>query len=215
MEPKILIGIPTSDNARFHDFYDCLERLEKPFRTEIYRPSYGIAKNRNIIIRKALADDFTHILFLDDDMVFGPNLLIQLLSHNKDVVNGLCLTRFPFFTPVLFDGINLNNDLVPHKLRENERGLIKIWASGLACTLINTKVFKNFIGDTFLSIGFLHPDELSEDISFYIQLESLGYEAYCDLNCHVGHHINAVIWPGGKITVNNLPCGWKEEYDPV
>ena len=203
MEPKVLIGIPTSDNARFHDFYDCLDKLIKPGGTEIYRPGYGVAKNRNVIIRKALAEGFSHILFLDDDMVFDCELLARLLAHQKHVVSGYCLIRYPFFIPVLFDGINLNNDLIPHKLT-NEKGLIKIWASGLACTLINTEVFDKFVNDTFLSIGFLKSDELSEDISFYIQLEAAGYEAYCDLDCHVGHHINAVIWPDGKIRVNGI-----------
>lgn len=205
MEPKIFIGIPVNDNMRFHDFNDCLDAMIKPPGTYIKRvPGGSIAKNRNTIIRLAMQEDYTHILFLDDDMVFHPDLLERLLSHNKDVVTANCLMRCFPFKPVIFNGINFNNDL---EFRDivNEKGLIKILASGLAATLIKCNILEKFA--QYTSVGWLHPDELNEDISFYIELKRAGFEAYCDLDCHVGHHVNSVIWPNGKITVYNRLLG--------
>ena len=202
---KLFIGIPTGDLGRYNDFNNCLEKLEKPEGTIVYRSqNASVAKNRNIIIRLALQNHCTHILFLDDDMVFKPDLFNQLYAHNVDVVTAHCLIRYPPFKSVLVDSINLNNDLVLHDLKPEEEGLIKIWASGLACTLINCKVFERF--SEYTSIGWLHHDELSEDISFYMRLHEVGFESYCDLDCHVGHHINSVIWPDGKITVGDTIC---------
>jgi hypothetical protein len=36
---------------------------------------------------------WTHVLFLDDDMVPSPDSLIKLLAHKKDIVAGLCTRR--------------------------------------------------------------------------------------------------------------------------
>jgi len=199
---KLFIGIPCSDLGRYRDFDNCLQKLIKPDDTIThYQPGASIAKNRNIIIRLAMQSNCTHILFLDDDMVFDTDLIVRLISHDVDVVTAHCLIRYPPFQSVLIDGFDLANNLIVHNLLPGESGLIKIWASGLACTLINCKILEKF--SEYTSIGFLHHDELSEDISFYMRLHEAGYDSYCDLNCHVGHHINAVIWPGGKITVNN------------
>jgi hypothetical protein len=207
---KLFIGIPTGDFGRYNDFNDCLDKLIKPDNTIIYRAqSNSIAKNRNIIIRLAQQSNCTHLLFLDDDMVFKPDLFVKLLSHDKDVVTGHCLMRYPPFKSVLVKGINFNNDLELYDLKQDDKGLIKIWASGLACSLINLRVFENF--KQYCSIGWLHHDELSEDISFYFQLHEAGFDSYCDLDCHVGHHINSVAWPDGKITVLNQTVGYIEE----
>ncbi len=207
---KLFIGIPTGDFGRYNDFNDCLDKLIKPSDYIIHRAmGPSIAKNRNIIIRLAMQNHCSHLLFLDDDMIFKPDLVIKLLSHDKDVVTAHCKIRYPPFKSVLVKGINFNNDLVLYDLKPGEKGLLKIWASGLACTLINCSILEKFI--QYTSIGQLHPDELSEDITFYIELERAGFEAYCDLDCHVGHHINAVIWPDGRISVNNSEIGQLKE----
>lgn len=203
---KLFIGIPCSDFGRYNDFNDCLDNLIKPDNTIVKR-WYGssVAQNRNILIKLALQENCTHLLFLDDDMIFNSDLIVRLLAHEKDVVTGYCSIRYPPFKTVLIDGFDLGNNLIWHNLLPNEQGLIKIWASGLACALINLEVVKTF--SEFTSIGFLHHDELSEDISFFMRLHKAGYDSYCDLDCHVGHHFNGVIWPDGKITLNNQLVG--------
>ncbi len=203
---KLFIGIPSGDFGRYNDFNTCLDKLGKPNDIIIHRAiGASVARNRNSIIRLAMQNQCDYLLFLDDDMVFNPDLFYQLFSHNKEVVTAHCLIRYPPFKSALVDGINLNNDLILHDLKPEEKGLIKIWAAGLACTLINCRVLEKF--EQYTSIGWLHHDELSEDISFYMQLHEAGFDSYCDLDCHVGHHINSVIWPDGKIIVNNYICG--------
>lgn len=199
---KLFIGVPCSDLGRYRDFDNCLQKLVKPDDTIIhYQSGASIAKNRNIIIRLAMQNNCTHLLFLDDDMVFEPDLFVQLLAHNVDVVSAHCLIRYPPFKSALVDGFDFGNNLILHDLKLNETGLIPIWATGLAAVLIRCEILEKFV--EYTAMGFLHHDETSEDISFYMRLHEAGYNSYCDLDCHVGHHINSVIWPGGKITVNN------------
>lgn len=197
---KILIGVPTSGSSRYSDFEDCLDALIIPEGCTIIKrrvPGGSVAKNRNIIIRIALQESCDYLLFLDDDMIFNPNLLTTLLSHNVSVVSGHCLIRYPPFRSSIIDRFNYNNDLVFHDVT-GQKGLIQIWATGLACTLLDCKVLGKL--NQYTSIGWLHHDELSEDISLFIQLHEINVDTYCDLDCHVGHHINAVLWPNKTIT---------------
>ena len=46
----------------------------------------GIARNRNIIAQTAKDMGSTHVLMIDSDMAFPPDLLLKLLSHDKDIV---------------------------------------------------------------------------------------------------------------------------------
>ena len=203
---KLFIGIPTSDNGRYRDFDNCLQKLDVPSDTIIhYQSGASIAKNRNIIIRLAMQAKCTHLLFLDDDMVFESDLFARLNAHDKYIVTAHCKIRYPPFASVLVDGFDFGNNLILHKLQPHEKGLIKIWASGLACTLIKCEILEKF--EEYCAIGFLHHDELSEDISFYMRAHDAGYDSYCDLDTYVGHHTSAVIWPDGRITVNNQEIG--------
>lgn len=46
----------------------------------------GIARNRNQLAQTAIQSGSTHILMLDSDMAFPPDLLIKLLLHGRDIV---------------------------------------------------------------------------------------------------------------------------------
>ena len=72
---KVIIGVPTGEYARRADFYDYFNTLVKPEGT-LLMLSHGQspATNRNLVIQAALDNDCTHVFFLDDDMVFGPDV---------------------------------------------------------------------------------------------------------------------------------------------
>ena len=197
MNSKVMISYPThSDQARFVDFYDYLAHLDKPMNSAIF-PVHGIscAKNRNFAVKVALENNFTHILFLDDDMIFAPNFLKQLLSHDKDLVCGLCTERVIPFRPVLYDAIHADGKRDYHFLEPNEKGLIRIKSTGLACILIKTTVFKKLIGPPWFYFGQYEVDDLAEDTHFYKRTNEVGIELYCDLDAPVGHHCNSVVTP--------------------
>lgn len=51
------------------------------------------ARNNLIIDHLKSGKPWTHVLFIDDDIIVQPNTLIKLLSHRKDIVAGLCTHR--------------------------------------------------------------------------------------------------------------------------
>jgi hypothetical protein len=206
-EPKICIGIPTSEMARQAVFYDHLDFLQKPENTIISR-SHGQspARNRNNIIEIALKSDCTHILFIDDDVAFRPQALLQLLAHDVDMVTGLYTMRNWPHQPIIFDLANEDGGCSHTYLSDGRSGLIKIVASGLGFCLIKTKVFRG-LQPPWITLGELEKDHWCDDIAFFRKAYFAGFELYCDLECPVGHMATVTLWP------NRIDGIWYTSYD--
>ena len=195
METKVAICIPTGEFARRADFYDYLAQLEKPAGT-IMTAAHGQspARNRNIMIRSALENNATHCLFLDDDMAFKPNLLNQLLAHDKDIVSGLYLMRnFPH-NPVMFDKAYTDGRCRFSFLSPGKQGLVEVVNIGLGACLIKTDVFRN-MPEPWITLGEAEKDHWCDDISFFNRARRAGYKMYVDLEAQSGHTISGIIWP--------------------
>jgi hypothetical protein len=53
---------------------------------EVATEGYTIAENRNTLAAKACQNKCTHLLMIDDDMIFPEETLLRLLAHDKDMV---------------------------------------------------------------------------------------------------------------------------------
>jgi len=102
----VAIGVPTFGMVHVR-FMGALYNLRHPLN-RIIRQVYCIGKEvgdaRNEIAAKALEDAdprCSHILFLDDDLVFHPDLLLRLLEHRKPIVSGLYYTKSTVPTPLV------------------------------------------------------------------------------------------------------------------
>lgn len=207
MDTKILIGVPTAEYARRADFYDYFNSLTKPAGTAItFSHGQSPARNRNLIIRQALDIGCTHLFFLDDDVAFRPDLMMNLLKHDKDVVTGLYLMRSYPHQPIVFDFADSDGKVGWHYLEDNEHGLIRIRSCGLGCVLIKTSVFKKLeeLGlsadshgakDKWVTLGQLESDHWCDDTSLFNKIHEAGIEMYCDLDQHVGHMASITVWP--------------------
>ena len=202
---KVYIGVPTAENARFAVFYDYLALLEKPTTTigANFHTNSG-AYNRNLIIDDAVANRCTHILFIDDDMAFPANSLMNLLKHDKDIVSGLFLQRNYPHIPAIFDLVN--QSLSFHYLRHGESGLIEVAACGFGFTLIKTRVFQS-IEKPYIRMGEVYKDKRGEDVGFCNRAREAGWKIYCDLDTIIGHIGVITYWP------NNINCKWFTSID--
>lgn len=206
MDLKVYIGVPTAEFGRQAIFHDYINNLIKPEGTVggSFHNNSG-ARNRNLIIREALKEKCSHILFVDDDMAFAPDSLMKLLKCNVDIVFGLCLNRTYPHGPVIFD-LNSDNKLVRHFLKDNERGLIEVDACGFGFTLININIFSR-LEEPYVRLGEVLPDKRSEDIGFCIRAKAAGLKIHCDLDTPIGHMGYATYWP------NNINGIWHTAID--
>jgi glycosyltransferase involved in cell wall biosynthesis len=203
---KVLIGYPTGEFARWADFYDYFHALDKP-EGSLIMPSHGQspASNRNKMIRAAIEHNCSHVFFLDDDMVFEPDVLKKLLAHDKDIVTGLYLLRtYPHY-PVIHDEAYDDGKCRFMLLQKNKTGLQKVVNCGLGICLIKTEVFKK-MEEPWITLGEIDKDEWCDDISFFNRARNSGFDLYCDFNVKAGHMSGITIWPA---LTNGV---WNTEY---
>lgn len=195
---KVLIGLSTGEFIRKANFLPSFLGLDKPtgsLMTTIHGQSP--AKARNMIIKQALDNDCTHVLFVDDDMELPADALTRLLAHNVDGVLGLYLMRnYPHF-PVAFDRKFANGFNKFLYLEEKVQGLIEITNGGLGCALIKTDVFRAMPHpkDVWVTLGEIEKDGWCDDVSFFNRYHEAGFKLYLDTEVRCGHLTTITLFP--------------------
>lgn len=195
--PRVMIAILTQEMARRADFYDTIDQLQTPNNVEVFKVkvhAQSPARGRNIAIDQAAEAGCTHILFLDDDVYPPENVLVRLLSHNKDIVTGLYLARHYPHRPYLFDVANPDGSCQWKALRSDERGLVEIVNAGLGVSLIKTSVFEK-LEKPYIRLGELETDSWCDDIGFFNRCRAAGFKLYVDLDCMCGHAAGVIVFP--------------------
>jgi len=141
---KLGIGVPTSWPYMNTNTSVSLLTLEKPDFVYLDSPVQGgdIAEKREYQSAYAVEKGLTDVLFLDYDMVFPPNVLVDMFEVRKkygaDIVGGLCYRGYPPYEPLAFskDG----RPLLP--FRDFKFGdVLDVGSTGAACLLVKTDVF--------------------------------------------------------------------------
>ncbi len=195
-DARILIGIPSAGYQRHSRFLDSISYLKKPEYTKFsFAHGQSPAQARNMIIREALGGGYTHILFIDDDVLVPENTIERLLSHDKDMVSGLYLIRKWPHQPIIFLEDNHPSGKPRWRcLEKGDTGLIPITAAGLGCALIKTKVFAA-LPDPWITLGDPDPTDWCDDIPFFLKAKAKGFHAYCDTTVRCGHMGQLIVWP--------------------
>lgn len=153
---------------------------------------------RNVALEQAMRDDFTHVIFLDGDMVFPTNVLHQLLRHipRQAVVSGFYTQRRYPFHPIalragkphesgLFNVYQSDGDYTDvdeHGLREEE-------VIGMGCALIPLHIVRAMGPRPW----FEYRDDadgwpmITEDVPFCERVRAAGFAIYLDPAIKCGH----------------------------
>ena len=136
---------------------------------------------REMAAKKCMDDGCEWLLFLDSDMVFPPETIEKLLSHNLPIVSGLCFKRQWPPRPTLYRALDANMDNIANL--SSWEPLQKIDAAGCACLLIRREVFEKIPEPWFA----LNEWGAAEDISFFCRVKKAGIDAYADTTVKCGH----------------------------
>ena len=176
---KICIAIPTNRSIRSRTLKALLE-LDVPYEKHIVvaTEGYTTAENRNYIISQAQKAKCTHVLMVDDDMVFPPDTLTKLIESGKEVIGVNANSRMlPLKTTVE----PLNDDPFPE-------AIFQVKAVGGGVLLIDMKVFEAidqpwFDVETF-DFGMT---KMGEDSWFCRKATQAGFGIWCDNTIEIGH----------------------------
>jgi len=149
-------------------------------------PGYAspIQTVRNAIARAFLdntneaGEAWSHLLFVDDDVIVAPNALDLLLEHDAGVVAGMVPS---IFMNCDFVALNCRPEESPNVwYRRHPEGLVRICACGMACTLIRRDVFEAVGYPWFRWLETREGDIYGEDFDFCKRVADAGFTLWAD-----------------------------------
>jgi len=184
---KLAVGIPLSFPMVPADFFASFVRLKRPDFSFLRAENGPIAEMRNDLVREAMAINATHLIMMDVDMVYHPDTIIRLLSHDLPIVGALVYRRYPPFDPILYRG-EINTYLTITDWQEGD--MVEVDATGTGCLLFNMEVFEKMPDPWFEFRP--NPDEtrggvVGEDIGFCSNARKAGYRIFVDTSIPADH----------------------------
>ena len=192
---KILIAIPTTDyiHARFiesllllHDHLTA-EGIRHEIAMEAGTLVY-LARNR--LAAKAVTEGFSHVLWLDSDMVFTEEIVETLMFCKKDMVCGVFQSRRPPFISCIFKDIRMES---LERFKTYPAEPFRIGGCGFACVLMKTEVIQK-VRDHY-GKPFTPMEDYGEDLAFCRRAAALGVEMWCDPTARIGHIAHVPVYP--------------------
>ena len=144
---------------------------------------------RDKLARKAVSGKYTHILWLDSDMVFQPTLVEDLMDCGKDFVTAIAHSRRKPYASCLFQSV-----MPPARFEKYPNTPFRVAGCGMAACLIKTEILKAI----FLRYGTCYTpmNNIGEDLAFCLRAEKdMHYEIWADPMVRVGHVGHVTIWP--------------------
>lgn len=181
---KVVIGVPVADNDAMRALTaqaigGAIIGADGLVVDMVLRRSCDIVSNRTWLVRYAIEQGATHLLFVDADMLFPSDLIPKLLAHKKEIV-GIKYKKREF--PVKWLYKTLEGE------EESETELFKVAHTGTGVLLIDLSIFEKIQGPWFNfgrdSQGAL---VMGEDVWFCNTARDAGYDVWIDPTLQVGH----------------------------
>lgn len=204
---RLVIGIPTAGMVRMSFAYSLSglmgyiaangsrSRPEASLHVGIdVQESSVIHSNREAIVHRAIEAGKTHLLFLDDDMTFEPNILDVMLGRRHPVVcTNYMIKTFPA-NEADWVAVSLAQKRVP--TRRQDTGIVPIAASGFGVSLFDLEAFKRAERPWFLP-NYAGPPQFysTEDYPCYERIRRAGFDVMLDQDASkLVSHIGSKAW---------------------
>jgi hypothetical protein len=147
--------------------------------------------------------DYTHIMWIDSDIVWMPEQIGELLLRNVDVVSGLYSHNGEQF--IAYKNTNDVQYFKEHGYFEcltlkdikDENDLIEVAYSGMGFMMVKKGVFESLVYPYFTSevvhLGNDLTDIVSEDASFCMKIKDKGFKIFIDPLVEIGHEKTIIV----------------------
>jgi len=196
MSMRLLIAVPTTDYIHA-DFVKSLCDLTSELNRKRVSYEVGIQSGtlvyiaRNRLANKAVNERFTHVLWLDSDMVFQPQILDDLMFCEKEMVCGAFVSRRPPYKPCVYSSIRKDEI---EKVKDFGTKPFRVDGCGFACVLVTTELIQAV--QLKFGTAFQPTDYYGEDLAFCWRVGQIGREIWCEPTARCGHIAHVPIWPG-------------------
>lgn len=142
---------------------------------------------------------YTHILWLDNDHVFTPDMACYLAREDLDVVSALYYQRTAPYHPVVYTKDDTDDKYKHYPIIEVPNTLIEVDAVGFGALLMKRDVFDR-VPEPWFTIDY----KAGEDIAFCVKAKENGVKIHCEGRYKLGH-----IGPPEIITAGHLAAEQK------
>jgi hypothetical protein len=153
-----------------------------------------IHTNREQIVARAIAGGQTHLMFLDDDMVFEPHILDVLMGRRHPIVVANYMIKTEPASEADWVAVALTGNRVP--ITEETKGIYPIASSGFGVSLFEVEVFKKTPQPWFAPKFIPETNAYStEDYPCYERLRNAGFTVYMDADASkLVSHLGSKAW---------------------
>jgi len=186
MQPKICIGIANGGTIKTQTIACLIDLLsQSPYEKNIMMPIGGYPQiSRNMIIQKAISEGATHVLFIDNDMIFPPDGLTKFISLDKPVIGAnYNERRMPLRSTIKL--ADQDGNLISKSAEDMPNEPFKVHTVGCGFCLIKTEVFGK-IDPPYMGV-FMDGGDVTEDYYMCQKFWKAGVEVWCDPNLKAGH----------------------------
>lgn len=195
---RLLIAVPCTDYIHA-EFVKSLMKLTEHLQREgihhetVIEPGTLVYIARDRLACRAMNDGFTHILFIDSDMVFDESVVETLQFCGKDFVCGAFQSRRPPYGKCVFSSLK-----PPEKVKEYGMKPFRVKGCGMALTMISTEILKEVQGryGSCFNPEIYDGIKYGEDLAFCWRANETGAEIWCEPTARAGHIAHIPIWPG-------------------
>lgn len=188
---RILVGVPVDTHVE-PAFLESFQKAISITQSEGWvnpQPmivAYRVTNHaRNLIVKRALDEEYTHILFMDADMKFPVGLLGKLLQQDKDIIGAFYVRKVSGFLPCVFQSDDDGHYTYWTDIVE------KVDALGTGALLVRTEIFKTIEFPWFEYEPYINDDgdvkQVSEDVVFCRKAKEAGFDIWIDGHLTCGH----------------------------
>lgn len=150
-----------------------------------------VAHNRNTLVRQAQHNGSTHLMFIDNDMVFQPSAIQRLLDADKDIVGANYNARGVPGKPVVSTIKLVDPATDPNygKVVNTEwpAQLFTLFSIATGFMLIKMPVFDKVADPWFVAYEEVGGEHHTEDVEFCKKAHEAGIDVWCSPTIEVGH----------------------------
>ena len=221
MKPSIFIAMPCYDSVKINTMLSIFQLIQKLGQSKVEvgintMKSPLIHQARNYLTSVFLTTEYTHLLFIDSDVEFGPDVALRMLVADKDII---C-------TPYRVKDERINTPRYTVKFPDPKvvpilpGGLVEIEAGPTGLMLIHRKVFEKIIKNrpdlkiknrankalvqtdkshsfyyNFFDFAFEDGYTMGEDVSFCKLARGDGFKIFANIESPTAHH-GSFAWKG-------------------
>ena len=191
---KILIVIPIGSKGIYPQCFQSVYNMdtsEHECHLELI-PGYEAAEARNFGVRKAVDGGYSHILFVDSDVVVPKQTVNHLIEDDPSYILGYYVHR-PDPSKVNITKLGEYNYIDMYTVAEMEKMRSEGWqhfeihGGGAGCVLAKVDVVKEFLPRPFQWVHYDNGGVLSEDLRMCNVLSGAGYTILSDARVNCGH----------------------------